>query len=87
MATRDVRDALTRQARPALIGPDLAGQPAFMLPRPGAGPDTEPLRAKVTRRHGRVNFRQRHESRGVDRYRELIETTEQIQKVSLSVLR
>ena len=87
MGIPDAGDTLIRQAGPALIGPDLADQPAFTFPWPGAGPGGQPLLARVTRRHGRVNFRQRHESRGVDRYRELIETTERIQEVSLSILR
>ena len=87
MASENARDALVRQAESVPTDSRPAGPAASAGGQLNAPPGSESLHAKVTRRRLRVNFRQRYESRGVDKYREHGETTRQDDETTLDVLK
>ena len=85
MAGEDARTDLARQVESVSTAPPVADQPAIIPSRPDAAPD--PSCAGVTRRRHRVNFRQRYESRGVDKYRQQTEPPEEDDETTLDVLK
>jgi len=76
-----LRDIVTtRPAEPAEVQVDASlGATAEMAGAP------ETVRAQVRRRRRRVNFRQRYESRGVDRYRDVQAATAPLRANTLNV--
>ena len=87
MACDDAKNALARRAEPVATD----SRPAVTAVSTGGQLDaptgSEPLRAKVTRRRLRVNFRQRYEFRGVDSYRRQSRTTPPDDETTLDVLK
>ena len=87
MAEQNDTTDLARREQSAAIGTPLVGQGTSMSIRDAVSVCTEPLRATVTRRRKRVNFRQRYESRGVDRYRDIVQATTQVNAPTLDVMK
>jgi len=87
MATENAATDLAERALSTAIGPPLVGQETSIAIRDAGSVRTEPLRAMVTRRRQRVNFRQRYESRGVNRYRDFVQATTQVNTPTLDVMR
>ena len=73
MPDNDTTTPLARRGRSASIARPLPGRPAAAPPPDDATGGRQSVLAEVTRRRLRVNFLQRYESRGVDRYREALE--------------
>ena len=87
MVTENATTNLALRDRSTAIGPARPGLETSIGTRNAVSVCTQPLRATVTRRRQRVNFRQRYESRGVDRYRDFVRATTQANGPTLNVMR